>query len=199
MSHRVRGGDGEGSAGRAIVTQTAGRHKERGHKSETPPEPEGFSDVSLTLYTRRRVAVKPGRLFLSLSFASGDPDDDAIRRHCVGGSAPRDHRGDRLEVLPALLEELLILVVGKDPLQRSQDAIDVDIQHGLRSGQPTDRRGEVRVGADRGAVALAEVDGLLDGVRRQTDHERTVDDAPRDRRRRKLAVRYLHALVLLRL
>jgi hypothetical protein len=34
------------------------RHKEQGHKSETPPEPEGFSDVSTYLYTRDVAAVK---------------------------------------------------------------------------------------------------------------------------------------------
>ena len=49
-----------------MVTHTARRHKEHEHKSETPPEPEGFSDVSSHLYTRRDVAVNTDESFLSL-------------------------------------------------------------------------------------------------------------------------------------
>src|SRR3954468_16399625 len=71
MPHHARGGEGEGSAGRPIVTQTTGRHKERSDKSETPPEPEGFSGVSPYFYTCPARSVKPGCWFLSLRSAHG--------------------------------------------------------------------------------------------------------------------------------
>ena len=101
------------------MTQTSVRHKEVAHKSETPPEPEGFSDVSPLFVHPYRPGGQEEIAVLVTPIGSGDLDEEAIRGRGLGIGAARDHDLDRLQVPAALIQELLVLIGRKEALHRS--------------------------------------------------------------------------------